>query len=601
MMKRNLGSVRQSLLHVGVAGSVLFAGGLATAGCLDRELRPLVPCVSQGFVESIEQNAVDKVDLLFMVDNSGSMSEEQASLGTELPRMVTVLTTGDRTGDGPTMDDFAPVKNLHVGVITSDMGVAGFNVPTCTRNPMSGDDGLLRTVGNTSIAGCMATYPTFLEYIPGTSPQTPMQFGADFRCVAATGIGGCGFEQQLEATLKAITPRVSPIQFLAGTSGHGDVENAGFLREDSVIALVLVTDEEDCSIQAGSEDIFNQTSAIFTGDLNLRCFLYKDAQWDVRRYIDGFKALRTGSRESLLVFGAIAGVPLDLVTAGTPNYAGILADSRMVEAVDTSPGAVGARLVPSCNVPGRGIAFPPRRIVEVAQGFGQNGIVQSICQASFAPALDAIIAKIADALGEVCLPRTLNPDASGLVDCDVIAVVPAPGGIAGVPTTCAELGGIDTSPDAIQRVNADRSTQCPMLQLSTSGIVAPGVPTGQGWYYEDLRAATGADVACAGKQRIAFTSGAVPPNGVTVNLECLQRVQGSGGGNATDIQVGTPCTSDTLCTSASPMATAPMGLACEPASRSCQIVCVTDADCPSSLVCDVLDSSGYCRNPICID
>jgi len=127
------------------------------------------------------------------------------------------------------------------------------------------------------------------------------------------------------------------------------------------------------------------------------------------------------------------------------------------------------------------------------------------------------------------------------------------------------------------------------------------VPTGQGWYYEDLRAATGPEVACAGKQRIAFTSGAVPPNGVTVNLECLQRVQGSGGGNATDIQVGTPCTSDTLCTSASPMAAAPMGLACEPASRSCQIVCVTDADCPSSLVCDVLDSSGYCRNPICID
>ena len=63
-MKRNLGSVRQSLLHVGVASSVLLTSGLATMGCLDRELRPLVPCVSQGFVESVAQNAVDKVDLL---------------------------------------------------------------------------------------------------------------------------------------------------------------------------------------------------------------------------------------------------------------------------------------------------------------------------------------------------------------------------------------------------------------------------------------------------------------------------------------------------------------------------------------------------------
>ncbi len=597
-MKRNLGSVRQSLLHVGVAGSVLLASGLATMGCLDRELRPLVPCVSQGFVESVEQNAVDKVDLLFMVDNSGSMSEEQASLGTELPRMVNVLTTGDRLGDGPTPDDFTPVKNLHVGVITSDMGVAGFNVPTCTRNAMFGDDDLLRTVGNTSIAGCMATYPTFLEYIPGVSPGTPMQFGADFRCVAATGIGGCGFEQQLEATLKAVTPSASPIQFLAGTRGHGDLENAGFLREDSVIALVLVTDEEDCSIRSGSEDIFNQGSTIFTGDLNLRCFNYKDAQWEVARYIEGFKDLRRG-RESLLVFGAIAGVPVDLVTTGTPNYDGILADPRMFEVVDPT---MATRLTPSCNVPGRGTAFPPRRIVETARGFRENGIVQSICQASFAPALDAIIAKIADALGNVCLPRKLNPDETGLVDCDVIAVVPSPGGIAGVPTTCAELGGID--PDGAQRVNDDGSTQCPMLQLSTSGIVAPGVPPGEGWYYEEppIPMPGQPEVACAGKQRIAFTDGAVPPNGVTVNLECLQRVQGSGGGNSTDIQVGTPCNpaSDTLCTSASPMATAPMGLACEPASRTCQIVCATNANCPSSLVCDV-DGGGYCRNPICVD
>jgi hypothetical protein len=343
---------------------------------------------------------VDNVDLLFMIDNSGSMAEEQASLGFELPRLVRVLASGDRTGDGPTPDDFRPVTNLHVGVVTSDLGVANFNVPTCTRAPQFGDDGLLRTIGASTIAGCMAVYPTFLEYLPASATQTPEQFGADFRCVVTTGTGGCGFEQPLEATLKAVTPSTSAVTFYGGTRGHADVENAGFLRRDSVIALVLVTDEEDCSVATGYEGIFDQSpTSDYTGDLNLRCFLYPETQWPVARYVDGFRALRPG-RPDLLVVGAITGVPVDLVASGTPRYEVILSDSRMVQQVDTSPGSSGSRLVPSCNVPGRGIAFPPRRIVQVAQGFGDNGIVQSICQDSYTGALDAIIARIAGALGE---------------------------------------------------------------------------------------------------------------------------------------------------------------------------------------------------------
>jgi len=604
-MKRNLGSVLQSrpraqggplaaLRHVGFASTVILAAGLATTGCLDRELRPLVPCVSQGFVESVQQNAVDKVDLLFMVDNSGSMLEEQASLGTELPRLVRVLTSGDRTGDGPTPDDFQAVKNLHVGVVTSDMGVGGFNVPTCTRAAMFGDDGLLRTVGNTSVTGCMATYPRFLEYIPGVSPQTPDQFGADFRCVAAAGTTGCGFEQQLEATLKAVTPSSSSITFFGGTQGHGDIENAGFIRPDSVLAIILVTDEEDCSVRSGFEDIFNQMSPTYTGDLNLRCFLYKEPQYPVQRYIDGFKALRAG-RESLLVFGAITGVPLDLVREGTPNYDGILADPRMIEAVDTMPSTSGARLTPSCNVPGRGVAFPPRRIVEVAKGFRENGIVQSICQDSYTAALDAIIEKIADALGNVCLPRKLNPDDTGLVGCDVIEVIPPPGTFDGQPNTCADLAGVELEP---VRINPDGSTECAVIQLATTGGIAP--TSGEGWYYDDFSMTTQTSCGATG-QRIAFTTGAIPPNGVQVNLECLQRIQGSGGGTGMTIQVGTFCNPDSSDPNENPCGSVPGGLACEPLSRSCQVGCASDANCPSSLVCDTSSGTGFCRNPICVD
>ena len=38
------------------------------------------------------------LDLLFVVDNSASMHQEQAALRREFPRLVEVLTTGDRDG-----------------------------------------------------------------------------------------------------------------------------------------------------------------------------------------------------------------------------------------------------------------------------------------------------------------------------------------------------------------------------------------------------------------------------------------------------------------------------------------------------------------------
>jgi hypothetical protein len=55
---------------------------------------------------------------------------------------------------------------------------------------------------------------------------------------------------------------------------------------------------------------------------------------------------------------------------------------------------VNGNLVPSCVTPTTN-ATPPRRIVDVARGFGKNGRVQSICDADFAPAVDAILDMLA--------------------------------------------------------------------------------------------------------------------------------------------------------------------------------------------------------------
>ena len=99
-----------------------LAGSLL--GCPNQELAPLGPCTVSGVSLEVPQSGVDKVDLLFMIDNSGSMAEEQGKLAAVLPNLVTVLTTGQLDPLNPKSEpDFPAVKSLHIGVVSSDMGV----------------------------------------------------------------------------------------------------------------------------------------------------------------------------------------------------------------------------------------------------------------------------------------------------------------------------------------------------------------------------------------------------------------------------------------------------------------------------------------------
>jgi len=570
-----------------------IAVAIAAAGCPDRDLEPLNPCTVSGVVEEVDVENVDEVDLLFMVDDSGSMSQEQASLAEQLPRLVRVLASGDLDEDG--VQDFPPVKSLHVGVVSSDMGTGGFTVGTCSE-PNFGDDGILRTEGNTSISECLATYPQFVEFT-AEGGRDPESVAADFSCVAQLGTGGCGFEQQLEAVLKALTPSASSVRFNMGTRGHGDGANAGFLRDESLLGVVLVTDEDDCS--ASDPELFDDASTAYPGNPNLRCFQYPAAVQPVERYVDGLLALREDP--DLLVYGAISGVPTDLVELDADgdgkldreldpgDYEAILGDSRMEEMVDPED---PNRLRPSCNVPGRGLAFPPRRIVRVAQHLqerGANGVVQSICQADFGPALTAIIGKIADALRGTCLPRDLNPNAQGKVSCDVVEVLPATGD----DTRCESIPGRTRLRTEDGR-EVCRVTQVDVEDADGDGVVRAAEASGPGWYYDDFTTDTMERCGAEGR-RLSFTPGAEPVTDTEVRLECLQPVQITQGGERR-VAIGTPC--DPAGGDGDPCPGA--GLSCDGELRTCQAPCHGDAACPTGWRCDRTRAAGpICRNPTC--
>jgi len=330
-----------------------------------------------------------ELDLLFMVDNSNSMTEEQGLVRAEIPRMLTVLSTH--------------VSSLHVGIVTSDMGAgpvpAGAVVPSC--NPGFGDDGVMRLTSRGG-TGCEETYPSRVFAFEGTADEVP-NFATAIGCVAEIGTGGCGFEQQLEATLKALSPAslqpwvastYAPPTFVGPSDGHGDGSNDGFLRADSVLALILLTDEEDCSVP--EYNLFYANDPEYIGNpLNLRCSRFAStALYPTSRYVDGFLQLR--SSPTRLVYAPIVGIPDDLVSS---SYEAMLADPRLEETEDSSM-VPPQRLIPSCHTT-NGVAFPPRRIIDVARGLRDRGArttVQSICAPSFGPEIDSILALIDVAL-----------------------------------------------------------------------------------------------------------------------------------------------------------------------------------------------------------
>lgn len=326
---------------------------------------------------------VDMVDLLFVIDNSGSMDQEQNTLKGELPALIEALTTGSAPGIG----DFTPIRDLRVGMVSTDMGTGGYTIPTCNE-PNFGDDGILqRQTG----CGTPPDGPPFLSLRPGDDAGS---YVSDLQCLASLGTRGCGFEQPLDAMLKAVTPQTSPVTFVNGSRGHADGANEFFVRPESLLVIVLLTDEDDCS--AANPDIFNRNSVVFDDpDLNLRCSRYGDPSFGAvhrtERFVDGLLAIHPPER---VVYHLVAGLPVDLAPSPgeSTDYEQLIGDEavrdpRMIERPDPE---MPSQLNPSC-VTERGNAYPPLRLLRVARGLERRGAgvgVQSICQESFGLSLE---------------------------------------------------------------------------------------------------------------------------------------------------------------------------------------------------------------------
>ncbi len=312
------------------------------------------------------------IDVVVVVDNTGSMTEEQLALKESFPGLVRGLLTGTREVGGEVLFD---PTSVHIGVLTTDLG-AEVDLPTCEE---PGDNGVFVNSYRDRFPPpeCEPSYPRFLSFDPSDGVFGVAQ---DFTCVASVGTGGCGVEQPLESALKALTPRGSDVD------GHGDTIHAGFLRDDALLLVIVVTDGDDCSL--ANTALFAENDSL--GNLSTRCERHPEYLHPIRRFSDGFQEL-VGARKDDLIFAPLVGIPETLIDL-PPNELLVRDELRNVFLSD---GSVRS----SCTSPS-GNAAPPRRILELEQAlsFSESTVVHgSICtgfEPFFSRVLDTVSERI---------------------------------------------------------------------------------------------------------------------------------------------------------------------------------------------------------------
>ena len=251
--------------------TTLYAAGpalcLALGGCLAPPVETPITTVVQETDVRVEQNVKNKVDILFMVDDSNSMDPKQAELKMRFPELIKIL------------DNFGSMGNpawYHIGVVTSDLGAgAGLN-GGCTPGGLGAR---LQPLGRGHGASCVP--PTkglnFIDYNQlnghvNDNLPTGVLLPDEFTCMASVGTSGCGFEHQLESVYRALHDCMPDAN---GAYPNCTIpENMNFLRPDSILAVVFVTDEDDCSAPPMT-DLFNGNMAATYGVAgSFRCANY---------------------------------------------------------------------------------------------------------------------------------------------------------------------------------------------------------------------------------------------------------------------------------------------------------------------------------------
>ncbi len=189
-------------------------GGTGGAGAEDASSGPdaalldVAPADPDGYAPM----GCEKVDFLFVVDNSASMRGYQENLRQSFPGFIERVEA--------TLDE---VDTYHVGVVTTDAYQFNANTDRCDEI-----GGLVTRTGGENSSGEVCG-----PYAEGHNYMTEVDdLEAAFTCAATVGTEGNPEEAPVYAMTRVIT---------GDLAGAGDC-NDGFLRDDALLVVVLLTD-----------------------------------------------------------------------------------------------------------------------------------------------------------------------------------------------------------------------------------------------------------------------------------------------------------------------------------------------------------------------
>lgn len=272
------------------------------------------------------------VDMLIVTDASGSMIDEIREFGDRFEGLVqNLLTPPDADGDGTS--DWPAVHDLHIGFTSTAL------------------NGVLHTSGDGP--GCEGPFPRFLSYRSGDNVD---EFIRDATCLSTPPTSSFATEELFSSALRAILPSDTSYP-LAGPLG--DSVNAGLVREDSVLVVLFLTDEDDLS-------------TCRSGDCDSICSSC-DVIGSVAEYSEAFRLVRESDE---ILMGVIAGMP-----------DGVVDPEEVLRISQSAP-----RTRPICNTFLRS-GLPAPRVIGVAIEF--EPFLESLCTPDFS----GIAQRLAERIG----------------------------------------------------------------------------------------------------------------------------------------------------------------------------------------------------------
>ncbi len=406
------------------------------------------------------QKINNEIDILFMIDNSSSMTEMQSKLYDQLPLFMNVL-------------EMLPTKpSLHVAVVSSDMGAPGDSTSSimCSKFGDQGEFQSAPRVDSTLTPPVSCTDSTLAVPMGQTDNNHTFISDADnmpnytdpianvFQCIALLGDKGCGFENQLASIDRAL-----------GGDGQQPSTNAGFLRPEAYLGIVILTNEDDCSAPANtplyslngmSQNVANQYGPIANYRCNQFGHLCTDPSGNVEmpplqppgnammtgttptldmtscmsndngsglltpvsQFISDIKGLKKDADNQILV-ASISAPPSPYTVAWLPASGGTNTQANEVwPVIEHSCGAAGGDDVnPKATMHPTDGSFgdPGVRIAQFVNAF-PNSLLASICDASYASSMQAIATKLGQLITPPCITGQIQTDTQGQPMCSVV-------------------------------------------------------------------------------------------------------------------------------------------------------------------------------------